>query len=110
MLTELIKEVEEKLRQIVREEVRLALAESKISSAKIDSSSSVEKEKAITNRNFPTLLLARDVAEILGVSIQRVYELTRARKANGFPVVILGLRQYRFNKDAILAWVERENQ
>lgn len=49
------------------------------------------------------LLLAEDVADILQVDKQRVYELVRT---NQIPVVRLGERQYRFVRSTINAWLE----
>ena len=110
MLSELIEEIEERLRLIVREEIRIALLESKEKVRGEDHSVKTEKQKPVAKTNFPTLLTANDVAEILGVKVQRVYELTRARKANGFPVIVLGERQYRYSREDILAWIKRVNQ
>jgi len=44
------------------------------------------------------ILVADEVAEILRVDKQRVYELVRA---NQIPVIRLGERQYRFSAQAI---------
>jgi len=49
------------------------------------------------------LLKADKVAEILDVSIQRVYELTRERR---IPFIQLGARQYRYSQAALSAWLE----
>jgi excisionase family DNA binding protein len=49
------------------------------------------------------LLKADKVAEILDVSTQRVYELTRERR---IPFVQLGDRQYRYSEQALCAWLE----
>jgi excisionase family DNA binding protein len=49
------------------------------------------------------LLKAEKVAEILDVSIQRVYELTRERR---IPFIQLGSRQYRYSESALSAWLE----
>ena len=48
------------------------------------------------------ILIADEVAEILRVDRQRVYELVRRNK---IPVIRLGERQYRFAADAIHAWI-----
>lgn len=45
---------------------------------------------------------AEKVAEILDVSIQRVYELTRERR---IPFIQLGDRQYRYSEAALSAWL-----
>lgn len=50
------------------------------------------------------ILVADEVAEMLRVDRQRVYELAR-RKA--IPVIRLGERQYRFDGEAIRQWIER---
>jgi excisionase family DNA binding protein len=50
------------------------------------------------------ILVADEVAEILRVDRQRVYELVR-RKA--IPVIRLGERQYRFDAEAIRQWIVR---
>ncbi len=44
------------------------------------------------------LLVAEEVAEILRVDRQRIYELVRT---NQLPVIRLGERQYRFSAQAI---------
>ncbi|HMO82319.1 MAG TPA: helix-turn-helix domain-containing protein [Pyrinomonadaceae bacterium] len=49
------------------------------------------------------LLVADEVAELLRVDRQRVYELVRTRK---IPVIRLGERQYRFSADAVSRWLE----
>jgi excisionase family DNA binding protein len=49
------------------------------------------------------LLKAEKVAEMLDVSKQRVYELTRERK---IPFIQVGDRQYRYSETAIHSWIE----
>jgi excisionase family DNA binding protein len=49
------------------------------------------------------LLVADEVAEMLRVDRQRIYELVRTRK---IPVIRLGERQYRFSADAVRQWLE----
>jgi excisionase family DNA binding protein len=49
------------------------------------------------------LLKADAVAEILDVSKQRVYELTREKK---IPFIQVGDRQYRYSETAISRWLE----
>lgn len=49
------------------------------------------------------LIKAEKVAEILDVSKQRVYELTRERR---IPFVQLGDRQYRYSESALQTWLE----
>lgn len=48
------------------------------------------------------LLTATEVAEILRVSKARVYELARQRV---IPVLTLGERQIRFDRDALREWI-----
>jgi excisionase family DNA binding protein len=50
------------------------------------------------------ILLADEVAEMLRVDRQRVYELVRR---NAIPVIRIGERQYRFDAEAIRQWIER---
>lgn len=119
MLSELIDEFEERLRLIIREEIRMALSESKLtefqssgikpSEIKIEESRKAEKEMLSIKKGFPTVLTAQEIAPLLNITVPRLYELVRERKANGFPVIILGERQYRFSKEAVLAWLERNN-
>lgn len=49
------------------------------------------------------LLIADEVAALLRVDRQRVYDLVRRRE---IPVIRLGERQYRFSADAIQRWIE----
>jgi len=51
-----------------------------------------------------TILVADEVAELLRVDRQRVYELVRR---GVIPVIRIGQRQYRFNADAIKQWIDR---
>ena len=50
------------------------------------------------------ILIADEVAEMLRVDRQRVYELVRR---DAIPVIRLGERQYRFDAVAIKQWIER---
>lgn len=50
------------------------------------------------------ILVADEVAEMLRVDRQRVYELARR---NVIPVIRVGERQYRFDAEAIRQWIER---
>lgn len=50
------------------------------------------------------ILLADEVAEMLRVDRQRVYELVRR---GAIPVIRVGERQYRFDAEAIRQWIER---
>jgi excisionase family DNA binding protein len=49
------------------------------------------------------LLVANEVAGILRIDKQRLYELVRTGK---IPVIRLGERQYRFSADAVRRWIE----
>ena len=48
-------------------------------------------------------LLASEVAELLCIDKQRVYELART---NRLPVIRVGMRQYRFSVTALERWIE----
>ena len=50
------------------------------------------------------ILIADEIAEMLRVDRQRVYELVRR---NAIPVIRVGERQYRFDAEAIRRWIER---
>jgi excisionase family DNA binding protein len=50
------------------------------------------------------ILVADEVAEMLRVDRQRVYELVRKQ---AIPVIRLGERQYRFDAEAIRDWMTR---
>ncbi len=50
------------------------------------------------------ILIADEVAELLRVDRQRIYELARR---DAIPVIRLGERQYRFDAEAIRKWIER---
>ncbi|MFL6284257.1 MAG: helix-turn-helix transcriptional regulator [Pyrinomonadaceae bacterium] len=50
------------------------------------------------------ILVADEVAAMLRVNRQRIYELVRK---NAIPVIRLGERQYRFDAEAIKEWIER---
>lgn len=49
------------------------------------------------------VLVADEVAKMLRVDRQRVYELVRR---NAIPVIRLGERQYRFDAESIRRWIE----
>ena len=49
------------------------------------------------------ILVAEEVAQLLRVDRQRVYELVRTHQ---IPVIRLGERQYRFSAKAIYKWLE----
>lgn len=44
------------------------------------------------------LMTAKDITEVFGIELQRVYELTRRKL---LPCVLLGERQYRYSREAI---------
>ncbi len=48
------------------------------------------------------ILVAEEVAKLLRVDKQRVYELARR---NAIPVIRLGERQYRFDAEVISQWL-----
>ncbi len=50
------------------------------------------------------ILVAKEVAELLRVDKQRVYELVRTNK---IPTIRVGERQYRFDEKSIQNWIER---
>lgn len=106
MLSELLDEIEERLRRIVREEVKAALLESKEPSLKIPYSTKPKTESIENTKSFPQLLTANEVAELLMVKTACVYELARASKSNGFPVIRIGDKSMKFNKQAIISWLE----
>jgi predicted site-specific integrase-resolvase len=49
------------------------------------------------------LMTAKDITEVFGIELQRVYELTRRKL---LPCVVLGERQYRYSKTAIERFIE----
>ncbi len=49
------------------------------------------------------ILVAEEIAEMLRVDKQRVYQMVREKS---IPFILLGQRQYRFSKQAIEAWLE----
>ncbi|MBX7174879.1 MAG: helix-turn-helix domain-containing protein [Pyrinomonadaceae bacterium] len=102
-VVDLFDEIEKRIRRIIREEITNVLLEGK---SNVD-----EQDEGFSfNRKSSTLLTSKDVAKILGVNVQRVWELVRMRETNGFPVIILGERQYRFSKEEIFKWMNRKNQ
>ena len=48
------------------------------------------------------ILVAEEVADLLRVDKQRVYELVRTKQ---IPVIRLGERQYRFSAEAVQRWL-----
>lgn len=94
--------VEGLMREMIRDEVRAVLAEKRVSRRPT-------AEQTPHSNSVDRLLNATEVAEILGVSPQRVYELARQRDQNGFPVIILGERQYRFSRDHLAVWLEKSS-
>lgn len=106
MLNELIDEIEERLRLIIREEIRSAQGLNNPQKPFVPVEHIQPSEKKKTSE-FPAILGASDIAEMLGINKQRVYELVRSRNRNGFPVILLGERQYRFSKEAVLEWINQ---
>ncbi len=49
------------------------------------------------------LLVAKELAQKLRVTEQRIYEMCRSKSV---PFILLGQRQYRFSKQAIEKWIE----
>jgi len=52
--------------------------------------------------NLPRLLTARELADQLGLSRFRIYELSRKKQV---PFIKIGERSYRYNPEAILFWL-----
>lgn len=50
------------------------------------------------------ILIADEVAELLRVDRQRVYELTRR---NLLPHIKIGDRQYRYSRESVQKWLEQ---
>jgi excisionase family DNA binding protein len=48
------------------------------------------------------ILVASEIADLLRVDKQRIYELVRR---NAIPVIRIGQRQYRFDAEAIYDWI-----
>jgi excisionase family DNA binding protein len=48
------------------------------------------------------ILVAEEVAQLLRVDKQRIYELVRTRK---LPFILIGERQYRFSAKAVQDWL-----
>src|SRR5687767_4189018 len=51
------------------------------------------------------LLKASEVAAVTGLSVDRIYELTRKRQ---IPFILVGDRQYRYPEAMILSWCSGE--
>ena len=49
------------------------------------------------------LLKVPEVAEILDLKPARIYEL--CREDTHFPFILIGQRQYRFSKSALMDWI-----
>lgn len=49
------------------------------------------------------ILVAEEVASLIRVDRQRVYELCRTDPT--FPVILVGQRQYRFSKNSVSKWL-----
>ncbi|MGI8543346.1 MAG: helix-turn-helix transcriptional regulator [Aridibacter sp.] len=104
--SDLINELEFRFRRIIREEIRLALLEPSKPNAETND---FQENRLEANKDFPTILTAPEIASLIEVSVPRIYELVRTRKTSRFPVIIIGERQYRFSKEAILEWIEKDN-
>lgn len=50
------------------------------------------------------ILLAKEAANELRISLQRLYELCRTDKS--FPKIVCGRRQYRFSRSALIRYCE----
>ena len=57
--------------------------------------------------DLPLVLNADDIAEILGISRISAYELM---KETGFPVVRIGKRLKRVNRDSFFKWMEEQGE
>lgn len=80
MLTELLKEVEDRLRLIIREEKEAVLSDAKTFTNKAKPRIQSDRNFRTPGKDFPSILTAKEVAEILGVGVQRVYELARGQQ------------------------------
>lgn len=96
----LLNKLEEALREMIREEVSAFLS-------KTEARHLEKAEPVLDDHEYERLITAAEVAEMLGCPISRVYELARQRRANGFPVIVLGERHYRFSRKQIFAWLDR---
>lgn len=97
----LFEQIEHVIRDVVREEVVLILGDRQSKPAEI------ARPIPINNTKSERLLKANEVAELMGVSVQRVYELARQHRSNQFPVIKIGDRQYRFSRPHIYEWLYR---
>ena len=101
-MTKLFDEIDTLLRRIIREEISIAIADS--------GHKAIVPTAVEVDWGMPTALLtANEVAMVLSVSVQRVYELARRSRVNGFPVIKLGERQYRFDRRAIHEWMHNRS-
>lgn len=111
-MSDLLNELEMRLRRIIREEVANAITLSEDKTENIPdieddlTESEINQQVFSAKKSFPNLLTAPEVAELLKVKVQRVYELARRSKENGFPVIKIGERQLRFSKTDVLKWIE----
>jgi excisionase family DNA binding protein len=60
----------------------------------------------MNKENFPLILKAKHVAEIMGCSERTAYEMM---ELNGFPLVRIG-RLKRVNRDAFLNWFDQQSK
>ena len=104
-MTIFLERFESLIREMIREEVALVLKTR--GSLFPDDPTTEVRSVPISDKLPDRLLNAAEVAEILGVTLARVYELARQRKDNGFPVIVLGERQYRFSRERISSWLEQ---
>lgn len=99
--------IESSIRLLIKEEVKAALLEFKYPSLKIHNPKKLEGDASDIHSDFPTLLTAKEAAELLGLKPARVYELARTSSTCGFPVIRIGEASVRFNKEALLRWLNR---
>lgn len=80
-MTKLSDEIDTLLRRIIREEIAVALG----NACQAPVVPTIEEIQI--DQSAASLLKAEEVAEILAVSVQRVYELARQSQVNGFPII-----------------------
>ena len=96
-MEDLLTHIESRLRRIIREEVTNAI---------VSSGQNLGDQTIKSGRS--RLLTATEVADMLQLSIQRVYSLARRSETNGFPVLRIGERTMRFQKEEILEWIKKD--
>ena len=107
IISVLLEELETVIRKIIRDEIKAVLLEANIPFPELSNAAKTKISETKDDNNFPQLLTAPQAAELLGVKTARVYELTRERNKNSFPVIILGERSYRYSKESLLNWINR---